>query len=222
MEEYPYAISATCFLCRYRGRHWVITAKHCLRATDGSDVRIACNPKTKSFLPIVRMHKASVDHEDNDHADVAIFDAHPEQLSPEEQEALKFLDLDQLESGYLRLVKGDEIINPGCPDELNYVDYEAEKIVERRYCPGGVYEGETTDDQIHFLRYQLLEHVHKLNGMSGSPVFFLKRQGGWVYFSLAGILIRAVPETRVGRFISAGVLIAMLRQIIEMQAAGDS
>ena len=218
LEDFPYSISATCFLCRYRGRHWVFTAKHCLRATDGRDVRIACNPKTKSFLPIVRMHKASVDSEDNDHADVAIFEAHPERLSPNEQQALKFLDLDQLESGHLGLIKGDDIMNPGCPDELNYVDYDAQKIVEQRYCPGCVYDGETTDDHVHFLRYEPLEHVNQLSGMSGSPVFFLKRHSGWVYCSLAGILIRAVPETRVGRFISAGVLIAMLQQIIERQA----
>jgi hypothetical protein len=218
MEDFPYRISATCFLCRYRGRHWVITAKHCLRATDGKDVRIACNPRTKSFLPLATMHMASVDHADDDHADVAIFEASPERLSSEEQGALKFLDLDQLESGHLRLTKGDDIINPGYPDDLNSVDYDAQKIVEQRYCPGCVYDGETTDDHIHFLRYEPLEHVNRLSGMSGSPVFFLKRHAGWVYCSLAGMLIRAVPESRVGRFISAGVIVEMLRQIIERQA----
>ena len=52
IEGTEYGIAGTCFLGRYKGELFVITAGHCLCGSNGNDVRIALNPETKSFLPL--------------------------------------------------------------------------------------------------------------------------------------------------------------------------
>jgi hypothetical protein len=217
-EGGEYGIAGSSFLVRYRGRHWVITAGHCLQGGDGRNVRVALNPLTGTFLPLMSLRVGHTPRADSDHADVAIFEAEPERLTPEDQQARVYFDLDQLAGGDGALTPETELITPGYPREHNFVDYDAIAIVATPYAPGGLYAGTTGDVHNHFIHYQALDEVESVQGLSGSPVIMLLRQSGWVYFSLAGMLLRADRNARIGRFVEARALVRLLDRII----AGDA
>jgi hypothetical protein len=66
---------------------------------------------------------------DGDHADVAIFETEPERLTPEDQQARVYFDLDLLAGGDGAVMPETELITPGYPREHNFVDYDSIAIV---------------------------------------------------------------------------------------------
>ena len=217
LEGYEYGIAGTGFLVRYRKRLFLVTAGHCLRDGPCDNLRVACNPETKSFLPLQSLHRASTTAEDNDFADLAIFEANPGRLTPAEQSALQYLDLQRLTLGSNYLKIGDRMTTPGFPKGTTYVDFEKVKLVERRYIPSGYYQGPTGDAHIHSLNYSELDQVESIDGMSGSPVLFIKQFPEAHYYGCAGMLIRGGKEAMSGRFIELPVIIHALNRICEMR-----
>ena len=218
LDDYEYAISGTGFFLRFRGRLFFVTAQHCVAGISGNEIRLACNVKTKAFLPLRKLHLAETDSPDSDFSDLALMEAEPTLLSQEEQRDLHWLDMDALAGGWRAMDEKTDLFSPGFPKELNFVDYEARKIVEQRCVPGGVYGGPLSDQHMHVLRYAELDHVGSIDGMSGSPVIMMKQIGGWYRYTLAGVLIRGTKESMTGRFIDAGVVLHALETITRQRA----
>jgi hypothetical protein len=110
IEGTEYGIAGSCFLAKYKDRLFVITAKHCLTPANGNDVRIALNPKTKTFLPLKQLHRAESNPADQDYADVAIFEAAPENLEHVEQQNLNFIDFNSLFQPKMDIQAGAKLI----------------------------------------------------------------------------------------------------------------
>jgi hypothetical protein len=172
---------------------------------------------SENFLPIKMMHVASTDNPDSDHSDLALFEADMDKVSPEEWAALHLLELDHLTVGYRLLNSGTDLMIPGFPKKVNMVDYDATKIIEQRYIPSGVYDKPTTDAHVHFLSFRELDQVSAIDGMSGSPVIMMKGDGNFHYYSLAGMLIRGDPDTKIGRFVEAGMIVWSLERIMGLR-----
>ena len=209
-----YGIAGSCFLGRYHGDLFVVTAKHCLTASNGNDVRIALNPSTKSFLPLKQLHKAESTPPNQDWADVAIFEAAPELLEAEEQKFLKAINLDRLKADELRMKQDARLVIPGFPKSLNEVDYDRLVLHTQRYMPSGKYVGPAGRLGIHAMKFDELEQIDWPDGMSGSPVFFVEEHVESHYFGLLGMLIKAHRVSLEAEFIGADVLFKMLDAII--------
>jgi hypothetical protein len=220
LEGYEYGIAGTGFLALYRRRLFLVTAKHCLREGPCNNLRVACNPKTKTFLPLQALHRASTPAEDSDFADLAIFEAKPGLLTSEEQRGLHFLDMRQLALGWRLLEVGDRLTTPGFPKGITYVDFDNAKLVEQRYVPSGLYEGPTDDAHIHRIRFPELNQVESIDGMSGSPALFVKNFPEAHYYGCAGMLIRGGTDALLGRFIELPVIVHALNKICEVPLPG--
>lgn len=212
-----YGIAGTCFLVCYRNVIFVVTAQHCLIPQNGNDVRIALNPKTKSFLPLKQLHRAVSNPPGQDRADLAVFEAAPELLEPEEQAALQFLALDPLRSSTLKIKDDAKLVVPGFPKYLNEVDYDRFVLHTQRYLPSGNYRGPTDCLGVHWMEFDALEHIDWPDGMSGSPVLFVEDHHESYFFGLMGVLIKAERYGKNSTFIGAYVLYQILDQIIAVK-----
>ncbi|HRY49073.1 MAG TPA: trypsin-like peptidase domain-containing protein [Candidatus Paceibacterota bacterium] len=210
LAGYEYAISGTCFLASFRGRNLVITARHCLTGSDGNDVRIACNPVTKSFLPLKQMHRAEGNP---DYCDFVVFEAAPELLSFEEAATIPYLNLDQLRPRTRQVRQGTKLVVPGFPKDLNAVDYGRFVLHEQRYLPSGYFLGPTSETGIYQLSFDHIEHVESIDGMSGSPVFSIEEHNDLHYFGFMGMIIRGSVESRSARFIASEIIFQALNKL---------
>jgi hypothetical protein len=218
LDGAEYGIAGSCFLINYRGEHFVLTAKHCLTGSNGNEVRIALNPKTKSFLPLKQLHKAESNPPNQNYADVAIFEAAPELLQAEEQDFLEALQLDDLKLAEFQLKQDTKLVVPGFPKALNEVDYDRYVLHTQRYLPSAEYDGAADRPGIHRMQFDDLSHIDWPDGMSGSPVFFIEDHPDGHYFGFAGMLIRAHQTWRHAEFIGANVLFFMLDTIIAQRS----
>jgi hypothetical protein len=211
VEGYDYGISGTCFLARFRGRKLVITAKHCLKGSDGNDVRIARDSETNSFLPLKQMHKVEGD---SDYCDLVVLEAAPELLSYEESSRIPYLDLDQLKPRTRNIPVGTRLVLPCFPKDLNEVDYDRFVIHEQRYMPAGTFTGRTSDPGIFGITFGELSQVSSIDGMSGCPVFSIEEHSNLHYFGFAGMVIRGSVTSLSARFIASEVIFQALGKLV--------
>lgn len=214
IEEF-YGVAGTCFLARYRHRLFAITAQHCLNSDNGDDVRIALNPKTRSFLPLKKLHRAVSKPPKQDFADIAVFEAAPDLLSTEEQESLDALVLDPLRLPAMEIKSDAKLVVPCFPKYLNSVDYDRFVIHTQRYLPSGNYKGSADRPHVHRMEFDSLGEIDWPDGMSGSPVFFVESHPEAHFFGFIGLVIKAQKTGKSAEFIGANVLYRMMDQIID-------
>lgn len=214
IEEELYGIAGTCFLARYRGHLFAITAQHCLAQENGNDVRLALNPETKSFLPLKNLHRAVSKPANQDFADIAVFEAAPELLEAEDRKSLHVLALDPLRIASIEIKANAKLVVPGFPKFLNAVDYDRFVIHTQRYLPSGNYRGQSNKLGIHSMEFDDLEQIDWPDGMSGAPVLFVEEHPEAHFFGLLGLLIKAERYGKKAEFIGADILFRLLDEIV--------
>jgi hypothetical protein len=64
------------------------------------------------------------------------------------------------------------------------------------------------------IRFNNLDHINDMDGLSGSPVFQFKPVSENAYYeTFAGVLIQGTKESKIGRFIDAPVVYKALSLI---------
>lgn len=221
IEGADYGIAGSCFLARYKGQLFVITANHCLSAANGNDVRIALNPETKSFLPLNQLHRAESKPANQDYADFAVFEAAAENLEPKEQEFLNALDLDSFHAANIKIQADARLVIPGFPKCLNSVDYDRFVLHMQRYLPSGKYRGLVGRAGIHRMEFDELEQIDWPDGMSGSPILFVENLPDGHCVGFLGMLIKAHRYQKNAEFIGADVVFYLLDEIIKSNAVSN-
>jgi len=124
-------------------------------------------------------------------------------------------DLDQGLLYAENLKRGDELWIVGYPAESNFVDYERETIRSTRAVIRALYDGESISDHCHTLCIETSIELNSLDGLSGSPVFYMKRvleEGEFVeYPLLVGMLLRGTASSGIAHFVTARVLTEVVR-----------
>lgn len=122
-----------------------------------------------------------------------------------------------LEAGVMSadaLMPSDELWIVGYPAESNLVDYESSKISNTRSVLRGIYQGKSSSANCHELRMETSVALESYDGLSGSPVYHMKRKvhdrEEFVFPMLVGMLIRGTASSRIAHFVGSDVLASIV------------
>jgi len=108
------------------------------------------------------------------------------------------------------LMPNDVLWIIGYPSENNFIDYESRKISNTRSVIRAIYKGESVSEHCHELNFDTSINLNDYDGLSGSPVFYLKQMvqdDEVILFPLlVGMLLRGTASSKIGHFVSASEL----------------
>lgn len=209
--DFEYSIGGSGFLVRFHGRHFLITARHCLIDRDINSIRVEIRNNSRVFNAVKYLHK--IEGEERWH-DLAFFEFDPKLDLNNDLLSSEFLDFDHF-SQLPRDLSADAVFAfRGYPTELNAPDYE-KKILK---CTSVTMDGKWNGDWIKpncgalKLTGSILDFgIEDLDGVSGSPVFEFRQVPGGIYGKFAGVVFWGCGH--VLRFIDAKVVFFALDRI---------
>lgn len=219
IEGFEYSGGGTFFFARYAGKFYGITAKHCLRNRDKEKVRLFVNdaPRGDDLIPIRTIHLIEDPPQGvDDWADLAFMELRDEALSDTQRKSPWFVNFDYLMRFDVKMATGDLLVTRGCPNCLGEIDYEASKIRNGFFAADGIYAGRGIDKHTHIFKFSDLSQIENPNGMSGSPVFKLKKHRNGMDYWFVGVILRSTKESGIARFVDCGVVYRALRKLKRM------
>jgi hypothetical protein len=209
-DKFHFSAHGTCFLVQFESHYYAITAKHCLKNFPYESVRIRINPGELEFLVLKNLTLPK--ETGSDFSDLAFFEVQHERLPTAVLNSTHFLHLDNYAE---REVDESEILAiVGHPSELNTVDYENVIVRTQGFSTDGRYAGPGEDRFCSKIRFNKLEAISDLDGLSGSPVLAFKEIKDAVYtHRFVGVLIRGTKVSGIGRYINSAVVIHALKYL---------
>ena len=210
-EDYQYSQGGTCFLAKFSGSYYGITASHCLRGYPYEAVRISHHPEDSSFLPLTCFHRIEPpDDPDTDWADVTLIEVADNLLTENRQNSSDWLDVDYLIEHDLTLRPNMQLAFRGFPFELGEIDYNDKSIARAAFCGDATFVRQSRYYRCHVISFNDLSQIKSVSGLSGSPLFpILPLEGGSAYH-FAGMLIRGGANPGLGYFIETSVIFRAL------------
>ncbi len=217
-EDFPYSCGGTCFLVSYEQKIFAITAKHCLIHRDIQKVLISPQPEVRHFLPLCRLDTIDrpIDQNDSTWSDLAFFEIDLIELA-EIDPPLQLphcLDLNLEPHGGPLIPRDSLLVTRGFPTEISHVDSERLVIHEQAFGATGIYAGRAPDAHCHHLRFHDRSLITDINGISGSPVFYIRETSAGLFHRFAGVIVQGSRELNVPvTFIHASVVFTALTKL---------
>jgi hypothetical protein len=210
-ETFAYTIGGSGFLVRFRKRHFLITARHCLDHHDLNHlcVEIVNNSGTFNALKQVSFVKGKERWHD-----LAFLEFDAVLNSPTELGASDFLDFDYLCTLPTQISTEAVFVFRGYPSELNIPDWEKKTLTCTSISMSGTWEPAATKPHCGAIRLdgQVAEFkIEDLDGVSGSPAFEFRHTTAGTSYKFAGVVFWGMGQ--IVRFIEAEVVFAALNKI---------
>lgn len=206
-EKYTYYGGGSALLFTWLDVGYVVTAKHVTKKAGQGKIRIALEDGSFQFFRFDNVFEPV--GEESDWKDLAFFRVHPglprDQWVPH---ALP-LDLTLLRAAANSYVPGQPLWLSGYPSCHQVLDYEASHIHYTRCFLKGWYD---SPDSTAVAKHRVVidAEIDSFEGLSGSPVFAQAEPQSLLF---AGIFIQGSASSRVGHFVGAEALAAMLAQL---------
>jgi hypothetical protein len=222
--DFPYWGKGSSFLLANSNHYYWITAKHVITNMGGSAdmLRIFPADGSRSSLPFNESYLINAEGvDDEDYKDIYALRV---DLSEFEENGDAPLTAQDIESGILAaesLSENDEIWIIGYPSESNFVDFDSCAIKNTRSVIRATYQGNSLSQHCHTARIETSINLSSYDGLSGSPVFFLKTVMDGeqqIQFPLfVGMLLRGTATSSLVHFVSSSV-IERLTHLAEIDA----
>ncbi len=211
--EYKYTIRGTCFLCRYAGIDYAITAKHVVKDYSAEDAWIPFHPGARKAIPYnEQVITNALNAEDTDCADLAFFRLERSMyLDSQFAGQLPYLISDPRQI-WQPTLKGHFILR-GFPSNVNTVDYDEGVIGQRAFEVEADYIKPSPMDHCHNIQFRDTSMCSDLDGLSGTPVFWIGDTEPHDHL-FAGLLLRAGSDQ--GHFVHATVILDILHKIMKL------
>jgi hypothetical protein len=212
-EGFEYSGSGSCFLCRYKGLDFVVTARHVVNSCSADALRVPFYAGAREFVP----HNAQAtvvndDPYDTDWADLAIFPLERDLYSDVQFGAEPPYELSPALAQWSPELPG-HLITRGFPDDLQFIDYNRAVIHEQGVILEADAIGRASMAHCVEIAFRDVSPCSTLNGLSGSPVFWLSASKPHNHV-FVGILLRATHSSRRGFIVQAHVLFAALENLV--------
>jgi hypothetical protein len=207
---FEYSARGSAFLCRYHGEDFAVTARHNLKDFSAGAVRIQFRQDGGDFVPIeAQVNIVVCDKEDSSWTDLAVFSlARPMYCDGKFGAELPYLISNQ-SAIWRPAIEDGRLITRGFPTPLNQIDWDAKKIRQQAAIVEADYDCPSLMDHCSQIKFRDVSMCDTLDGMSGAPVFWLGSSKPCEH-RFAGILIRAGHKSKIGHFINANVVLALL------------
>ena len=216
---FPYWGKGSSVLLANSQHYFWITASHVISNMGGSaqSLRIFPSDHSRISLPFNEQYTIKKGlSEDEDHKDIFALRINIEEFDEFGDAPLVAQDI---EFGFLpaeELTPHAELWVIGYPAESNFIDYDCEQIKNTRSVMRATYQGRSIFDHCHIARIESSIHLSSYDGLSGSPVFYMRSQvteGREILFPLfVGMLLRGTALSSLVHFVSASVI----RQLIKL------
>lgn len=220
-EEFTYWGKGSSFLISNSHNYYWVTAAHVLINMRGNanSLRIFPSDNSKISLPFneqYTVNKGATD--DEDYKDVFILRIDLNDFDTSSDAPLVAQDLERGVLPAEKLQPGDELWVIGYPSESNFIDYDDRQIKNTRSVIRAIYKGQSISDHCHELLVDSTIKLDSFDGLSGSPVFHIKKvthdEQVIAFPLLVGMLLRGTVSSGIAHFITSSV-IANLIKIVE-------
>ena len=212
-SEFSYWGKGTSFLIANRSYYYWITASHVLLNMGGGaeSLRIFPSDNSRISLPYNQQYmvtKGTTD--DEDYKDIFMLRIDLKEFDSSGDAPLVAQDLEQGIMPAESLKPDDELWIVGYPSESNFIDYDSYKINNTRSVIRAIYKDKSISDYCHELTIETSINLESYDGLSGSPVFYMKHvnHNGETVDSplLVGMLLRGSASSRIAHFVSSSVI----------------
>lgn len=212
-SSFPYwGKGSSLLIANSRAYYW-ITAAHVLSNMGGTaqSLRIFPSDHSKISLPFNEQYTIPTDLcTDEDYKDIFALRIALDRFERSGDAPLIAQDIEQ---GLLiaeELSQGDELWVIGYPSESNFIDYDASKIKTTRSVIKGIYQGLSTVNHCHEMKITGSIKLSSFDGLSGSPVFYLRSKivGNveQLFPMLVGMILQGTASSSIARFVSSNVI----------------
>jgi hypothetical protein len=223
VEGYEYSGRGTCFLCRYRGNDFAVTARHIIKDFDAGAIRVLYYETAREFVP----HNAQVTigtdeddrSEDDDWRDLAIFPLERSLYTDKQFADQPPYPIPSLEHVWRPGMAG-RFITRGYLNKPSHIDYDAKVLRQQPVILEADYAGPSTMKLCHKMRFRDLSHCagfdepkNSLDGLSGAPVFWVSETAPRDH-RFAGVAVRATHSSGIGHFVDGSVVLAALEKVL--------
>lgn len=213
-DDAPYSGCGTCFLALHNKQTYIVTAKHVVNGNAGESLMVFPNKHTELSIPLnVFVTIENPDPSDNDYSDIAIYRIDHEALHIEPGSLMRTVDFTKYDAHWRSHHLQNDYLPIGFPIEHRIVDYDRYLVSSTQYLLKGRYIGPSISKYCHEIEVNDLRGLTDLNGLSGSPVFCVRRQGSPRAATICGMLIRGDANAKRAHFIDASVIKAVLDRI---------
>jgi hypothetical protein len=217
-EQWPLSLGGTAFVVRFRGRHFVLTAKHVLRDFQFSQFRVQLHPDSNQFIPLTGMYtlrdKDPDDFgRDEDQFDIAVWTTADEHLVPGVFGNAEPYDLRGFDALTVFNPNADYLFC-GYPIEGREYDSDRRHMHQTALSGRAQYVRRTPYACLHQVSLVLNDQVSNLDGFSGSPVFQVNQgEGKYSYEAFAGMLVRGTRESAIAYFVEHRRIIELMEYV---------
>lgn len=211
IPEFPYATKGTVFLVGYKGRAFVLTARHALGPDRLSPVCVFPSDASQRILPLKDVLFVPEAVVPDDYVDLAVIEIDVANIEHEELGKASLIDMALASGEWLPHAHSSGFVILGFPEEHSFVDYAAEEIGTVRIAMAGRYCKPSSIEHLHELEIVDAPPLSTYSGFSGSPVFALIAQpDGGTAITLCGMALRGDASSRRVHFLDSSVLLDAL------------
>ena len=194
---------------------YIVTAKHVVNGNPGESLLVFPNKNTDLSIPInAQITIDNPDSFDNYYSDIVIYRIDHDQLHIEPGSVMRTVDFSKYDPDWITRHRDSDYFMLGFPVEDRIVNYEEYLVSSTQHLLKGRYAGPNTSQYCHEIEFAALNGVTDLNGLSGSPVFCVSKNGGTPRAAtFCGMSIHGGAAARRVVFVDAFVINAMLDKI---------
>ena len=211
--DYPYWGKGSSLLLASPSNYYWITAKHVISNMGGAAEMLRIFPEdgSRTSLPFNESYLINLESLcDEDYKDIYALRIDLSEFKTSGDAPLTAQDAEAGIMAAEELSKNDVLWIIGYPSESNYVDYESYSIKNNRSVIRATYLGNSVSQHCHTARINTSVVLSSYDGLSGSPVFYLKtfKKGGQIlqFPLLVGMLLRGTVESSLVHFVSSSVI----------------
>lgn len=218
--DFSYWGKGSSFLIANSNSYYWVTASHVLVNMGGraQSLRIFPLDNSKISLPFneqYTVNKGATD--DEDYKDVFMLRIDLKEFDSYGDTPLVAQDIEQGIIPAEHLKPDDELWVIGYPSESNFIDYDSNEIKNTRSVLRAIYRGRSVSDHCHELTIETSIKLKSYDGLSGSPVFYMKHaihNGEAVrYPMLVGMLLRGTASSGIAHFVGSKVIVDIVNLV---------
>jgi len=222
--DFPYSTRGTVFLVGYKGKPYVLTARHALKPEYPVPICVFSSDTSHRLIPLKDVFFVPHTDVDEDFVDVAAIAIDTMRVTHPEVAEATLIDLALACGDWKSRAEEAQFFILGYPEERSMINVETQELRTDRVALFGRYGGRSPLPHLHLFRVSDSLALQTFSGFSGGPVFaWIERPKQRPVLVLCGMALRGTPESGLIHFLDRNVLLDALavKRRVEQRATQE-